>query len=226
MKSKIATIVLAGMMAVNAYITALAGIPSTNGLTQNADVFMAELERAIESSPILDISNYDVSITGKTARNIRSSNGQIVLRNVDEIVRFLEQQELDQKKFYESVETITENNKARAAGDVTKTIKYTRSLITKYVLSAKVKVNKNTGIISKVSSPKLTMTGGLGVKIEDQTYYTDIIDQKAAYVECEYTNVSEIKIPGVTDIEIQRKGYRTYMHYRYDTVYDTGNEAL
>ncbi len=98
MKSKIATIVLAGMMAVNAYITALAGIPSTNGLTQNADVFMAELERAIESSPILDISNYDVSITGKTARNIRSSNGQIVLRNVDEIVRFLEQQELDQKK--------------------------------------------------------------------------------------------------------------------------------
>ena len=64
------------------------------------------------------------------------------------------------------------------------------------------------------------------MSLEDKTYNTDIIDDTIAYVECEYTNVSEIKIPGVTDIEIRRKNYRTYMYYRYDKVYDYGNEEI
>jgi len=70
------------------------------------------------------------------------------------------------------------------------------------------------------------LSGAYGVSLEDKTYNTDIIDDTIAYVECEYTNVSEIKIPGVTDIEIRRKNYRTYMYYRYDKVYDYGNEEI
>lgn len=207
---------------------------ASNQVNENnikSEDFISELEKAIEASPVLDSKDYDIT---KLSNSSRKGNGKIVCSNVSEVISYLEQQEIRQKKFSESVESISDVNATlsastpllRASGDITKSISYRREFITKYILSAKVKVNSNTGIISRVYQPNLKLSGGYGVSLEDKTYYTDIIDDTVAYVECEYTNVSEIKIPGVTDIEIRRANYRTYMHYRYDEVYDKGNEAI
>lgn len=220
MKKKLVTIMMAGLLAVS---TCLTGFAANTNEDNDTNVFLAELDKAISESPILDNQKYDIKIRNNTAR---SSNGSLVLSDVDAIVDYLEQQELEQKNYQDSVVIINDGETSRATGDTTMTVKYTRSFVTKYELSAKVNVNKNTRVISRITSPRLTMSGGVGVSIENQSYNTEIIGNTVAFIECDYTLVTVIKIPGVTDLEIRRKEYRTWMNYEYDRVFDYGNEAV
>lgn len=116
------------------------------------------------------------------------------------------------------------STKSSASGIRTYIPKYKRSgPASTYILRANVRVNTRTGEIIKISSPRFTKSGGLGTYIENRVFNTEN-NGDSAYIECHYNWVVEIKIPGVTDVEITRTGYHTYMNYRYNEVYDCGNE--
>ncbi|WP_314163155.1 hypothetical protein [Lachnoanaerobaculum gingivalis] len=194
--------------------------------------FMSELEQAIRDSDILDINDYSIKEVNVDANNAATLN------SVDEIVAYLENAEREQNDYqeYMSVDSLSEDGPRSGISFFTRHItrgtkktfipKYTRStpMGTTFTLKANVKVNTKTGRILKITSPRFTKTGNnIATHVENQVYNTEN-NGDSAYIECHYDWVTILKIPTVTDIEIIRKSYHTYMNYRYNEVYDCGNE--
>lgn len=180
---------------------------------------LEKFQEAINNSNILDNNYYTVLSTEN------NNDDYIELESIDEAIKYLENIEIANSKFQEEI--VSEDLPAlhsRRNKTISKRPKYVKKgFVAKYTLSATIKMDKESKEILKISNPRFTKSGGNGTRLENLDYNTENYGD-SAYIECYYTWVGKIKIPGFDEFEIQRKEYHVYMNYRYDEVYDYGNE--